>query len=269
MPRRRWHDLPDTVRNGVHHHAGHVEKVEPVAAGSIAEIAVILHTSGVAQFCKGITTANPNAWMYRNEARVNAALPSGIAPTLRWTVDRDGWFLLGFDHADGSHADVAPGSPDLPAVAATLARMSNALTPCPLAPVQPATARWAGRIAPEHVDGATLVHTDMTPRNFLVGERVAVVDWSTPCRGAPWLDTALMAVRLIRAGHTPEQAEAWATSVPAWQAARPVAVNAFVSAVADLHHQRHQQSPAPHRGELALSSRRWAEYRLRVVRQHA
>jgi Ser/Thr protein kinase RdoA (MazF antagonist) len=78
--------------------------------------------------------------------------------------------------------------------------MATALTPCPEVKVQAATARWAGRIPPEVIDGNTLVHTDVTPYNFLIhGGSMTVVDWSMPCRGAAWIDTALMVVQLIRA----------------------------------------------------------------------
>ncbi|GAB1692223.1 hypothetical protein [Krasilnikovia sp. M28-CT-15] len=85
-------------------------------------------------------------------------------------------------------------------------------------------------MAPELVDGDTLLHTDVTARNFIMSSSVSVVDWSTPCRGAAWIDTALMVVRLIRAGHTPEQAERWATSVPMWETANLAALDAFSAA---------------------------------------
>lgn len=261
MTRRHWHDLPATVRNAVQERTGHIEKVEPVAAGSIANVAVIIHASDVAQFCKGIEVASPDAWMFRNEARVNGSLPQSIVPRLRWTVEKDGWLLLGFDHADGRHADLTVGSPDLPRIAATLGCLSTALTPCPVDPVQPAVARWAGRVAPELVDGTVLLHTDVTPRNFLMGECVAVVDWSTPCRGAAWIDTALMVVRLIRAGHTPQQAEQWAATVSTWATACPAALDAFVPAVAALYSQRQQKAPTAHRGELAAAASLWNVWR--------
>ena len=258
MTRRSWLDLPSSVRSAIHEHTAHVEKVEPIAAGSIASIAAVIHTSGVAQFCKGIEVTNPRAWMVRNEARFNTSLPQRIVPALRWTVECDGWLLLGFDYADGRHADLTVGSPDLPRIATTLDQISAALTPCRVDRVQPATARWADRIAPELVDGDTLLHTDVTPRNFLVGDDVAVVDWSAPCRGAPWIDTALMVVRLIRAGHTPQQAEQWAASVAIWATAPSAALDAFSAATAKLYTQRHHESPAPHRRELASAAQRWA-----------
>jgi hypothetical protein len=48
------------------------------------------------------------------------------------------------------------------------------------------------------VDGNTLIHTDVTPYNFLLHDGgVTLVDWSMPCGGAAWIDTALMVIRLV------------------------------------------------------------------------
>ena len=129
--------------------------------------------------------------------------------------------------------------------------------------VQAATVRWAGHVVPEAVDGQTLVHTDVTPHNFMIhASGVAVVDWSMPCRGPAWIDTALMMVRLIRAGHSPAQAEAWASQISVWSAARPEAVDAFAAGVAALSRDRQQQRPsATHVGPLADAADSWSNYR--------
>ena len=42
-----------------------------------------------------------------------APLVSAISPALLWHVDEAGWNVLGYEYADGRHADYAPGSPDL------------------------------------------------------------------------------------------------------------------------------------------------------------
>jgi hypothetical protein len=262
LPRRHWHELPPTVRAAVERRTGRILQASPVQAGSISDLATVLDTSDGRYFCKGAAAANPLGWMHRNEARINPHLPPQM-PRLHWQVEQDGWLLLGFEYVDGRHPDLAPGSPDLSAVAATLTAMTTALTPCPPIRVQPATLRWADRIAPDLVDGDTLAHTDVTPYNFLIhGSRVTVVDWSMPCRGAAWIDAALMIVRLIRAGHTPDQAEAWAGRIPAWPAARPEAVDAFADAVAALNRERqHQRPAATHLGPLADAADCWARHR--------
>ncbi len=192
------------------------------------------------------------------EARVNPWLPD-TAPRLRWVVESEGWLALGFDHVEGRHPDLTPGSDDLPAIADALTGLSQGLTPCPPVRVQPATVRWRNRIAPDLIDGQTLCHTDVTPLNFLVGPGVVrLVDWSMPIRGAAWIDAALMIVRLIRAGHTPAQAESWADRIPPWKQASPEAVGVFVSALAALWEQRLREYPVPHRRQLAEAAQAWA-----------
>ncbi|MCU7722259.1 hypothetical protein ODJ79_00870 [Actinoplanes sp. KI2] len=262
MPRRHWHELPTSVLAEVKARVGPVLRVTSIEAGSVSDVAVVLETSQNRYFCKGVSPDNPKGWMHRNEALINPCLPTRV-PRLRWRVDTYGWLVLGFDYVPGRHPDLAPGSPDLPALASALMTMAAALTPCPAKDVQRATVRWAGRIAPGAIDGDTLVHTDVTPHNFLVNDAgITVVDWSMPCRGAAWIDTALMVIRLIRAGHAPEQAEAWASQIPVWADARPEAVDAFAAGVAALNRERqHQRPSAGHLGPLADAAAAWTRYR--------
>jgi hypothetical protein len=262
LPRFPWHDLPPGVLVAVESRTGPILSVRPVDTGVISDVAAVLETSSGLVFCKGAASGNPMGWMHRNEARINPYLPPRM-PRLQWQVESDEWFLLGFDHVYGRHPDLSPGSPDLPAVAATLSEMATTLTPCPAVKVQAASARWADWIPPDVVDGNTLVHTDVTPFNFLVnGDGVTVVDWSMPCRGATWIDAALMVVRLIRAGHRPEQAEAWADQIPAWSRAAPESLDAFSGGIARLSRERQSQRPSSsHLGPLADAADRWARHR--------
>ena len=264
MPRYPWHELPPAVRAEVENRTGPIVQVTPVETGVISDVAVILGTSTGRVFCKGVAADNPMGWMHRNEARINAHLPPPM-PKLLWQVEHHGWLLLGFEYVAGRHPDLAPGSSDLPAVAAALSAMATKLTPCPAARVQPATARWAGHIPAEMVDGNTLIHTDVTPYNFLLHDGgVTLVDWSMPCRGAAWIDTALMVIRLVRAGHSPEQAEAWAGRIPVWSAARRGAVDAFATGIATLSREREQQRrSASHLGPLADAAACWSRHRSR------
>jgi hypothetical protein len=262
LPRCQWHELPPAVRAEVQSHTGPILRATPVVAGSISDFAAVLESRDGRFFCKGAVAGNPMGWMHRNEARINPYLPAQI-PRLHWQVEADCWLILGFEYLEGRHPDLSPSSPDLPAVAVTLSAMASALTPCPVPKVQAASVRWADRVAPEVVDGQTLVHTDVTPHNFLAyGSGMTVVDWSMPCRGAAWIDTALMVVRLIRGGHSPEQAEVWAGQIPAWSAAPPEAVNAFATGIAALSRERQQERPsANHLGPLADAAACWARHR--------
>lgn len=262
MPRRHeWNDLPVAVRREVERRAGEVSRAESLPDGASCELAVTLHTPAGQVFCKGGRTDGPKSWLYRKEARINPWLPEA-APRLRWTVERDGWLLLGFEHAPGRHPRLEPGSPDLDAVADLLVALARELAPCPPIEVQPFTERWRGLIAPELVDGDNLLHTDMTPRNFLLGDRLRLVDWSAPCRGAAWIDTAFMLVRLIRAGHSPADAEQWADRIPAFAEADAEAVTEFTDALVRLWEWMHRTAPAPHRGPLLDAARQWHAHRL-------
>ncbi|MEU9504809.1 hypothetical protein AB0D32_00815 [Micromonospora sp. NPDC048170] len=270
MPRRHWEELPHGVRRDVEQHTGLIRTASMIPAGAASDIAVALDTDAGPVFCKGGEVDGPFGWLYRNEARVNPWLPA-VAPRLLWTVERDGWLLLGFEHAPGRHPELAPGSPDLAPLAALLGDLARQLTPCPPIAVPSFADRWRMLIAPELVDGDTLLHTDMTPRNFLIETRsggdtgeaptIRLVDWSGPARGAAWIDTALLLLRLIRAGHEPVVAEKWGRQVPAFAEAPEAAVTAFAEALVVLWQRKQQAAPAPHHGPILDAARRWAAHR--------
>ncbi|MEU7618966.1 hypothetical protein AB0B27_23110 [Micromonospora rifamycinica] len=260
--RHSWEELPDRVRDEVSRHVGPIRLAVTVPSGASCDLAVTLDTAGGTFFCKGCQVDGPTDWLHRNEARVNRWLPPA-APRLRWTVERSGWLLLGFEYVPGRHPDLAPGSPDLAPLADLLAGLAHTLTPAPPVSVQRFTDRWRDLIAPQLVDGDTLLHTDMTPRNFLLGGRLRLVDWSSPARGAPWIDTAFLVLRLVRAGHEPADAEKWAARIPAFAAAPGHAVTAFAGALVQLWERKQHTAPASHHGPLLAAARCWAAYRSR------
>jgi hypothetical protein len=264
LARHQWEQLPLEVRDAITANAGPIGRVEHATAGSVGDFAATLTTGTGRIFCKGAQLDTDRVGFLRNEVRLNRHLPADLTPQLRWHVEAGGWLVAAFDHAPGHAADLRPGSPDLPVVAGALTRMAARLTPCPPINIQPATARWGRLLDPTLVDGDTLLHTDMTHHNFLVdGGRVQVVDWSMPCRGATWLDTARMLVRLIRAGHTPAQAETWAAQLPTWAGTTPDAVDAFAAALAKLACRlRDNGTDAPHLTELADAGDAWLQHRL-------
>lgn len=264
MDRHRWEQLPASVRAAVAARSGSTEGVMHATAGSMSDFAATLDTSSAGRiFCKGAQLNTDRVNFLRNEVRLNRHLPWDLAPRLRWHVEAEGWLIAVFDHAPGVCADLRPDSPDLPVIADALTRMAASLTPCPPVNIQPATTRWGRLIDPALIDGDTLLHTDMTHHNFLIaGGRAQVVDWSMPCRGAIWLDTARMLVRLIRAGHTPAEAESWAAQLSAWTQATAEAVDAFAAALAKLSGRlRDHNTNAPHLAEMAKASDAWHQYR--------
>lgn len=295
MPRSAWDDLPESVRAAIEREVGVVVRAEVPSAGRNSDFSATLHLGGGGRlFCKGIDVKSKCDAMHRHEADINPWLPLAVAPRLRWRVEVDDWLMLGFDHAAGHHADLSPGSLDMPVVAATVAVLGSELADCSpgaprlaeqwrrLAPWRrmardtPATLdRWArehlGQLAywearaAEAADGADLVHTDLHPLNILVsGDRAHVVDWAWSRTGAVAVDVAFLIARLVVAGHTPAQAERWAEALPVWQATCPEARTALAVAIWGIwEYQRHAQ-PRPLWSRLIPAARAVAHHRLGV-----
>ena len=223
MTRACWDELPEAIREAIYRNAGAVSSAELVNGGS-AEIALVLSTESGRSFLKGVRDER----RARVELRVQPFLPP-LAPRLCWHAEAAGYLLMAFEYVAGRHANLSPGSPDLPKVAAALTDLSGSARPC--LPVLPVEQRWAAfSDRPESlaaIVGSTLVHTDLTGENVIIGDQVKVIDWAWPSRGASWLDTGAMVARLIQAGHDPDQAEDWAATVPAWRAAPRDAVVAY------------------------------------------
>jgi hypothetical protein len=97
-----------------------------------AQFSATLHLCDGKVFCKGIANAEgKRGEMHRHEADINPWLPSAVAPRLRWRTEVDGWLLLGFDRVAGRHADLSPGSPDLPLAANTVKPVTHELAHSP------------------------------------------------------------------------------------------------------------------------------------------
>ncbi|CRK60131.1 hypothetical protein [Alloactinosynnema sp. L-07] len=219
----------------------------PVSGGA-AEIALALTTRSGRVFVKG---ARGERAMI--EGRVQPYLPV-IAPRMLWQETIESWFILAFEHVDGRHVSLAPSSSDLGRVADAAHRIS--LVRCPDLPVLPVENRWARFATPESLAllrGDFLVHTDLTPENFLVAsDQTWVVDWGWPSVGAPWLDTVTLVVRLIQSGHDPAEAEEWAQHIPAWRDAPRAGVRAY----AEIRAAVAERNAAPIR-DAWLAYRTW------------
>ncbi|WP_165486316.1 phosphotransferase [Frankia sp. Cppng1_Ct_nod] len=71
---------------------------------------------------------------------------------------------------------------------------------------------------PADATGKTLVHADLHAGNLLIADhRAFVIDWALASHAAPWVDAALLAPRLIAAGHTSHATHVLLESLPVWQ----------------------------------------------------
>ncbi|WP_246009672.1 phosphotransferase family protein [Actinokineospora cianjurensis] len=262
-------------------------------AGRNSDFSAVLHLADGRLFCKGIAEAGGRRGrMHRHEAEVNGWLPTAIAPRLRWCVEVDDWVLLGFDHVDGHHADLSPGSADLNLVADLVTVVTRDLARCP-APAPRLAEQWArlaawrrlaedipddldpwARVhlkalsgweqrAVELVDGDDLAHTDLHPLNILVSDTTArAVDWAWSRRANAAVDVAFLITRLVDAGHTPAAAERWAENVPVWREVPQDTGTAFAVAIWGMWEYLQRDQPLPHRAALTAAARSWARTRL-------
>jgi hypothetical protein len=259
-----WDSLPDTARDAIEAHTGPITSVEPVSGGLNSELAVILHTASQTTFVKGLRTEHPRVWTQNQEKAINPYVQS-VSPALRWSVEDDGWNILGFDYLPGHHVDYAPGSSDLVKVVDSLRRLQD--LPCPEAPMKLAERRWASFVDdPTLFAGDHLLHTEWSPSNILVGDTASFVDWAWPTRGAAWIDPACWVVWLIASGHSPESAEGWANKIPSWAAAPRASVSAFAQAQATLWSGIADEDPEPWIDGVASAARSWTAHRKSAYR---
>ncbi|MGW4325843.1 phosphotransferase [Nocardia sp. NPDC004573] len=300
--RIEWHELPQPVRAGIERRLGSRVRSAVTQPGGFSHgtAARLLLADSRRVFVKVINRDDALCGMYQTEARTAARLPRTVpTPSVQFTIDIAGWFAVVFDDVDGRHPRLdQPG--DLDAVLATVERLANALTPSPLLEVPtiadsygPKLNGWRqfaehgppadldswslrnlDRLAAlestwlEHADGATLLHTDLRPDNMLLGPNgtVAVIDWAWPCRGAAWIELVSLAPSIATSGIDPDPI---LTTHPATRTTDPVAVDAFLAALAG-YWARNSRMPAPprspklrhHQTRSARVSREWLRRRL-------
>lgn len=293
MRRTTWDALPAGVRNAIEREAGPVLDIDTPDAGRNSDFSATLHTQTGLVFCKGVNTAEgTRGTMHRHEADINPWLPPTVAPRLRWRTEADGWLLLGFDHVPGHHADLSPGSPDLPPIADTVSVMTRDLAGTG-ADAPRLAAQWA-RLAPwrrlakqlpddldpwaqDHLDllvvwetraveaagGSSLVHTDLHPLNILVGDGQArVIDWAWSRLGSPAVDLAFLIPRLVAAGHTPAEADTWAETIPVWHNTSRETRTALAVEVWGIWEYIGREQPRPLWAKITPAAREVARYQL-------
>ncbi|WP_171068871.1 phosphotransferase [Actinomadura geliboluensis] len=258
--------LPPEVLGAVEAHAGPVHGVEPAPAGNHADITATVHTADGRLFIKAARrtasgTDGPEVWSLRWEAAINPHV-TDYAPRLLWTAEADGWLVLAFEHVQARHADYTPGSPDL----AVLAKIIGDLQAHPLPDVlerRRVERRWESMGDVSALAGDTLLHADLNPANVLLGddETAYVVDWTFTGRGAAFLEMALLIPWLLKAGHTPAEAELWVSQFPAWTSTAPTTIDLFARVFATKWEANLATNSEAWALEHATAARQWASHR--------
>jgi hypothetical protein len=121
-----WFELPTALRERIEAEAGPFVHEKQLLTGHNCLVGMVMTTSAGTYFLKGVPADHARAvWTQANEAAINPSV-TAVAPSLRFHVQAEGWDILGFQYlADYRHADLSPGSPDLPHVAETLRVLST------------------------------------------------------------------------------------------------------------------------------------------------
>lgn len=292
MTRLQWERLPESVRDAVQEKCGTVGKAESATAGIMPGVAARLRTETGSVFVKAIELGSPAAHMHEREEWANRVLPrEAPTPDLLMSRKVGGWHVMVFEYVkDTQHADLTPGSVDLPAVLDTIAMLGSMLTPSPegATPVSENVAALSAkarqllerrrlddaepyevaleRFKVEQLCGDTLLHYDLSPGNLLVADgRVYVVDWSFAAQGAAWVECALLAPRLVEAGHSPAEVDELLGRIPAWREAGRDALPGLAALWTMFRLHKAMHGPEEHREartRAAGAGRAWMLYLL-------
>ncbi|MGW5675158.1 protein kinase [Streptomyces sp. NPDC003860] len=173
--------------------------------------------------------------------------------------------VLGFEQVQGRMSRFEPDSPDLPVVLDLLGRIQE--IPLPALAEDWHETRWDAFATDEAevqlFRGDSLLHGDVAPGNFLVGETDSwAVDWAWPTRGAAFIDSATLVLQLISAGHTPPAAEELVSQCPGWSKSDPRAIDAFARANLRMFRSRAERFPGQAwLRDMEATAKAWVDHR--------
>lgn len=263
--RSDWTDLPDELRTEIETKTGPISSIDPAPTGNHADIASTLHSPAGLTFVKAARKLadrdGPEVMSLRREAAVNLYV-SEFAPRLRFQAEVGEWVALGFEHVSGRRADFTPGSSDLAVLAKTIQSLQS--TPCPDVVRMVVERRWqsvAEDVSP--MSGPALLHTDLNEDNLIITPdgRAYLVDWAFVSRGQAWVELGLLIPWLLKAGHSPREADAWVSQFASWADARPSHIDLFSKVFAERWRTHGETSSAAWVAEHAALTKQWAAYR--------
>ncbi|TDE25238.1 protein kinase [Actinomadura sp. 6K520] len=247
----------------LHPHTGALVSVEPTERGNLSDLTALVMGEKGEWFVKAVRNrAGGRRDSLVREGLINPFVRP-ISPTVLWQAESPEWIALGFEAVRARHADLSPGSPDVPEVVDVLNRIALVELP-DIVRDWPET-RWDGFAddAARLLRGDALLYTDLNPDNILIGDQATwAVDWSWPTRGAAHIPPSLLVVQLIATGHSARSAEEWADGCTAWRGATPEAVDAFAAAVTRMHRHHAECNPGTEWLQaMASAAEEWADHR--------
>jgi hypothetical protein len=228
---------------------------------------------GTAAFIKACgTSLNPDSpRLHRAEIHALHLVPRSVPrPDLLAEYDDGDWVAMLLEDVDGRHPHLPWTEPDVGATTSALTRVSEVTAHSALPDFRETTEVLTGwdavaadpdgvppgllRRLPEMLDlqaraqavtaGDGLVHWDARSDNVLLrGGEAVLLDWAWACRGAPWLDTLLLAVDLVLQGGPDPDGYLRAAAPTA--AADPLDLRAVVAAMLGFWLDRARRPPPP------------------------
>ena len=99
-----------------------------VDGGQNCHVAAVLRGTGRPVFLKAVEGVSRRMRWLRNESTAGRLAP-GVAPAVLFAEDVGDWLVVGFEYVPGRAASLAPGSADLPKVAAAVEKISTLPAP--------------------------------------------------------------------------------------------------------------------------------------------
>ncbi|HTJ68601.1 MAG TPA: hypothetical protein VL551_13785 [Actinospica sp.] len=223
-------------------YTGAVRSVVPIQAGYRADVTLSVRAAEGRFFVKSFEETNPDAADPR-EVAISGYL-RGVSPALVGYVRTDSLMVLVYEHVEGRHANLSPGSADIAHTATLVDEVGRIELP---SSDQWRHRSWKGIATADEVallDGTCLLHSDINPTNVLVKDgRAWLVDWSSPTVGAAVINLGELVTQLIAAGNDPEQAERVVEGCEAWRRADRETVDTLATVLLRMHRKWERDRP--------------------------